>query len=117
MVAWLFLSYNVDSINKGLKMSKEVMQQALDALLKPTSSAKIAEITKSIRVELVKPDGWHPIETVPNDMASRLYLVKGFCVQGFVDATGVLCAQNDRQTWRKMAGKPTHWMPLPKAPI
>lgn len=37
-------------------------------------------------------------------------------LQGFVDATGVLCAQNDRQPCRKMHGKPTHWMPLPAAP-
>ena len=57
--------------------------------------------------------GWRSIESEPQDFASRLYLVNGFCVQGFVDAAGILCAQNDRQPWRKMHGKPTHWMPLP----
>ena len=60
--------------------------------------------------------GWLPIETAPKDMESRLFRVNDFCVQGFIDATGVLCAQNDRQPWRKMHGKPTHWMPIPAAP-
>ena len=60
--------------------------------------------------------GWLPIESVPKDWNSRLFRVNDFCVQGFVDATGVLCAQNDRQPWRKMHGKPTHWMAIPAAP-
>lgn len=60
--------------------------------------------------------GWEPIESEPKDMESRLFRVNGFCVQGFIDATGALCAQNDRQPWRKMHGKPTHWMPLPPPP-
>lgn len=60
---------------------------------------------------------WLPIETKPANMASRLYWVDGFCVQGFVDATGELMAQSEVSPhWRKMRGKPTHWMPLPAAP-
>jgi riboflavin synthase alpha subunit len=51
-------------------------------------------------------------------MAPRLYRVGGFCVQGFVDATGELMAQSEVSPhWRKMRGKPTHWMPLPAGPI
>lgn len=60
---------------------------------------------------------WQPIETVPQDMASRLFLVKGFCVQGFVDATGTLMVQSEVSPhWRKMRNKPTHWLPLPAKP-
>jgi hypothetical protein len=62
-------------------------------------------------------DAWQPIETAPKDMAPRLYLVKGFCVQGFIDVTGVLCAQTEiAPHWRVMRGKPTHWKPLPPPP-
>ena len=62
-------------------------------------------------------DAWQPIETAPEDMKSCLYLVGGFCVQGFVDAGGVLNVQSEISPhWRKMRGKPTHWMPLPAAP-
>jgi hypothetical protein len=60
---------------------------------------------------------WQPISTAPKDSFSRLYMVNGRCVQGFFDATGMLCAQTDYQPWRKMYGNPTHWMPLPKPPI
>ncbi|CAN7593182.1 hypothetical protein LJR039_004320 [Pseudorhodoferax sp. LjRoot39] len=49
-------------------------------------------------------------------MAARLYLVNGITVQGFVDATGQLLAQNERRDWRKMRGTPSHWMHLPPAP-
>lgn len=57
---------------------------------------------------------WQPFETAPKDMASRLYLVNGFCVQGFVDATGELMAQSEVSPhWRKLQGKPSHWAPLP----
>lgn len=59
---------------------------------------------------------WLPIESAPKNMAARLYLVRGVCVQGFVDATGVLCVSTDNRPWRKMVGKPTHWMPLPATP-
>lgn len=59
---------------------------------------------------------WLPIESAPDDMFPKLYRVRGFCVQGFVDATGMLCVQNDREPWRKMRGTPTHWMPLPASP-
>lgn len=60
---------------------------------------------------------WQPIETAPKDMAARLYLTDGCCVQGFVDATGRLMVQNEAfPHWRLMRGKPTHWMPLPAAP-
>lgn len=71
---------------------------------------RFAELVTAAARESVS--AWMPIESEPKDMASRLYRVKGFCVQGFMDATGVLCAQNDRQAWRKMHGKPTHWAPL-----
>ena len=55
---------------------------------------------------------WQPIETAPQDMAPRLYLVAGFCIQGFVDATGRLMTQTEIPPhWRRMRGKPTHWMP------
>jgi len=115
-------------------MSRAAMEQALGALECNTSdgnsgccvycgtvpcvkSCEVNQAIEELRASLAKPDSaWMPIKTVPNDMAARLYRVNGFCVQGFVDATGVLCAQNDRQTWRKMAGKPTHWMPLPAHP-
>jgi hypothetical protein len=66
---------------------------------------------------LEKAYQWQPIETAPKDMAPRLYRVNGRCVQGFVDATDMLCTQTDYQPWRKMHGTPTHWMPLPKPPI
>ena len=60
---------------------------------------------------------WQPIEIVPKDMAPRLFLVAGYCVQGFVDATGRLMSQTEIPPhWRKMRGKPSHWMPLPKEP-
>lgn len=59
---------------------------------------------------------WQPIETAPKDMFSRLYRVRGYCVQGFVDAAGILQSQNDRYEWQKMVANPTHWMPLPAAP-
>jgi len=60
---------------------------------------------------------WQPIETAPANMASRLYLVGGFCVQGFVDAAGELMVQSEVSPhWRKMRGKPTHWSHLPAAP-
>lgn len=62
--------------------------------------------------------GWQPIETVPGDMSSRLYLVEGFCLQGFVDAAGDLMVQSEVSPhWRKMRGKPTHWMPLSPSPV
>ncbi len=61
---------------------------------------------------------WHPIENVPKDMASRLYRVGRFCVQGFVDATGELMVQSEVPPhWRNMRGKPTHWMPIPDTPL
>lgn len=60
---------------------------------------------------------WQPIETAPKDMFPRLYRINGFCVQGFVDATGILMTQSEiRPHWRTAKGKPTHWMPLPDAP-
>lgn len=64
----------------------------------------------------VSAPAWQPIETAPKDMAARLYLTNGITVQGFVDATGQLCVQNERLEWRLMRGKPTHWQPLPAAP-
>lgn len=60
---------------------------------------------------------WQPIETAPKDLGSRLYLVERFCVQGFVDATGLLQAQTEiYPNYRQMRKKPTHWMPLPAPP-
>ncbi|WP_341918646.1 hypothetical protein [Polaromonas sp. YR568] len=60
---------------------------------------------------------WQPIETAPKDMGPRLYLVNGRCMQGFIDVGGILNAQTEiRPHWRKMYGRPTHWMPLPVAP-
>lgn len=60
---------------------------------------------------------WLPIESAPKDMGARLFLVDGYCVQGFMDATGVLNVQSEISPhWRKMRGTPTHWMPLPPAP-
>lgn len=65
----------------------------------------------------IVPAGWQPIETAPKDMASRLYLVGRYCVQGFTDAAGELNVQSEVSPhWRKMRTKPTHWMPLPPAP-
>ena len=61
--------------------------------------------------------GWQPIETAPKNGFSRLYRINGFCVQGFVDATGALMVQSEIDPhWRMARGKPTHWMPLPDAP-
>lgn len=59
---------------------------------------------------------WQPIETAPDDMGAYLFRVNGIAVQGFKDAAGFMCVQNERHKWRKMRGKPTHWMPLPAAP-
>jgi len=118
MVVSLYLSYNVDSINKGFQMRKEFMQQALDALLKPTSSAKIAEITKSIRVELVKPEGWQPIDTAPKDGTSYLVWAGGVGMAHWVERYQSGYPHNapfseNLAAWKSIA---THWMPLPKAP-
>ena len=60
--------------------------------------------------------GWQPMDTVPRDMHARLYLCGGIIVQGFADACGNLCVQNERYEWRAMRVKPTHWQPLPAAP-
>lgn len=60
--------------------------------------------------------GWQPIETAPKDMGARLLLVGDCCVQGFIDATGRWCVQDDRSAWRMMRGRPTHWAPLFAAP-
>ena len=63
------------------------------------------------------PAGWQAIETTPKNMTPCLYLVGRYCVQGFVDATGALMIQSEVSPhWRRMRGKPTHWMPLPAAP-
>lgn len=60
---------------------------------------------------------WRPIESAPKDMHPVLLFVDGFCVQAFADATGVLNAQSGVPPhWRKLRGKPTHWMPLPAPP-
>jgi hypothetical protein len=68
-------------------------------------------------VEALRKDAtWQPIDTAPKDHFPRLYMVKGRCVQGFIDVTGMHCAQTDYQPWRKMYCTPTHWMPLPKPP-
>jgi hypothetical protein len=61
---------------------------------------------------------WQAIETAPKDMAPYLFLVNGFCIQGFRDAAGGLQAQTEISPhWRVMRGKPTHWMPLPPPPL
>lgn len=59
---------------------------------------------------------WQPIEAAPRDGFPRLFRVNGVAVQGFKDATGVMCVQNERLEWRRMRGQPTHWMPLPEPP-
>ena len=60
---------------------------------------------------------WQLIETAPKNGLSRLYRINGFCVQGFVDATGALMVQSEISPhWRMARGKPTHWMPLPAPP-
>jgi len=60
---------------------------------------------------------WKPIETAPNNSFPRLYRINGFCVQGFIDATGTLMVQSEIPPhWRKARGKPTHWQPLPQPP-
>ena len=70
-----------------------------------------------VREVVKRMTGWMPIETVPKNAFSRLYLIKGFCVQGFIDATGALMVQSEISPhWRIARGKPTHWMPLPEAP-
>ena len=92
---------------------RAILQSAADKLAF-YKGAKDSTV-KALHALIAQPaqPGWRSIESEPQDFASRLYLVNGFCVQGFVDAAGILCAQNDRQPWRKMHGKPTHWMPLP----
>lgn len=70
---------------------------------------------EQLKAELAARE-WQPIETAPKDMFSRLYRVRGYCVQGFVDAAGILQSQNDRYEWQKMVAAPTHWMQLPAAP-
>lgn len=59
---------------------------------------------------------WQPIETAPKDGLPRLYLCNGKVIQGFVDATGSLCKQ-DELGWLPMRKNPTHWMRLPAAPM
>jgi hypothetical protein len=57
--------------------------------------ALIAKIRKlQAEVEALRTDAeWQPIETSPKDHSPRLFRVKGFAVQGFLDATGMLCAK------------------------
>lgn len=59
--------------------------------------------------------GWRPIETMPKDHASRLFLCGGAVVQGFMDVTDKFCVTHEFG-WRMMNGKPEHWQPLPAAP-
>lgn len=90
------------------------MSDRLDEIVETIAVA--VEATPQAAAQPSQAGEWLPIETAPKDMFARLYRVKGFCVQGFVDAAGVLCAQNDLKPWRKMHGKPTHWMLLPTPP-
>ena len=76
---------------------------------------KLEAENAQLKAELASRE-WQPIETAPKDMFSRLYRVRGYCVQGFVDAAGILQSQNDRYEWQKMVAAPTHWMPLPTPP-
>lgn len=83
-----------------------VLDLAADALSSMAAQAPVREVP-----------GWQPIDTAPKDMASRLYLLGRYCVQGFTDAAGELMVQSEISPhWRKMRGKPTHWMPLPSPP-
>jgi Protein of unknown function (DUF551) len=59
---------------------------------------------------------WQPISSGPPDMGAYLFLVNGRCLQGFVDATGAYCVQDERSVYRGMRRKPSHWMPLPAPP-
>lgn len=101
--------------DSALMLEAATMLAAKDAEI-ATLKSHLADAQELIQKMMVKPDGWLPIETAPKGYESRLFRVNGFCIQGFTDATGVLCAQNDRQSRRKMHGKPTHWMPVPTAP-
>jgi hypothetical protein len=60
-------------------------------------------------------EGWRPIETMPRDHMTRLFLCGGAVVQGFMDVTGNFCVTHEFG-WRQMKGKPTHWQPRPPAP-
>lgn len=60
---------------------------------------------------------WQPIEMAPTDRLPRLYLINGFCVQGFLNAAGYLMVQSEIYPhWRRARGRPTHYMPLPQPP-
>jgi hypothetical protein len=95
-------------------------QTALDWIENESTHAEMQAAALPAQAEqaaAVRAAEWLPIETAPKDMASRLYLIGRFCVQGFVDAVGELMVQSEVSPhWRKMRGKPTHWMPLPSAP-
>jgi hypothetical protein len=120
-------------------MSREVMQQALDALEKfgrgELSEIPVTLLVHNLRAELAKPEGWLPIDSAPKDGTAILSA-------RIVDA-GVVFQQ--RSSWRsvtfpaldngahglepsftstgwmnessnKRTPEPTHWMPLPHPP-
>lgn len=63
---------------------------------------------------------WQPIETAPNDgTAVLLYTVQGI-IEGYFSYGGweqCVCEATYDMASAIIEGKPTHWMPLPTAPI
>jgi hypothetical protein len=62
--------------------------------------------------------GWQPIETAPSGhFAVLLLFERGIVLSCFRDVCGSWMAQSERSPhWRRLRGKPSHWMPLPAAP-
>ncbi len=60
-------------------------------------------------------DEWQPIETAPKDTALLLYTGWSYAI-GHFNTLPDISAWVDGFQHRKLE-HPTHWMPLPKAPI
>jgi len=98
--------------------SQETLERFIACMDKVKADILASLPSTALQAPVREVPGWLPIEAAPKDMASRLYLIGRYCVQGFTDAAGELMVQSEISPhWRKMRSKPTHWMPLPAAPV
>jgi len=115
-----------------IKMSRKVMQHALDALNYCIKEAGPCEhecgvcvcmesnAAYALREELAKPDGWQPIDTAPKDGQCILWVETddgGDVMKLVRDGSGNWIYDGEPTYCAVFYIEPTHWMPLPKAPI